>query len=107
MQKYEWLNINCILKEVNAHMVEHGFMLIKAGLASETTCDAESFWLIDMAGEIILKNVDLAEFSEGYNLLKSQETGGVETFIANTCDGLLLKVYPDFFTCNEGSADYM
>lgn len=95
--------MNFILKAVNAHMVEHGFLLIKAGLASETVCDAESFCLIDMAGEVILKDLDLAEFSEGYNILKSQELWGFEDFIANTCDGLLLKIYPDFFTYNDDS----
>ena len=73
-------------------------MLINPALASESTCDAKSFWLIDMAGEIVLRDFDISEFSEGFNLLKSGEPGGFEDFIGNTCDSLLLKVYPDFFT---------
>ena len=92
MKKYECLNIDCILKAINARLVEDGFMLIKPVLANGACCDPGTFWLVDTAGDVVFDDFDLAEFSEGFNLLKSGELFGFEDFIANTCDGLLLKL---------------
>ena len=106
MKKYEWLNIDCILKAINTHLVDDGFMLIKPVLSGEGSCDPGMFWLVDMAGDVVVNDFDLAEFSGGYNLLKTKYDRGsdrdndwdFELFVANTRDGLLLKVNPDYFT---------
>ena len=96
MKKYEWFNTDYILAKVNWHLSNHAYELIKPNRANGIPYEEGTFWLIDLHGEIVLKDIDLAEFAEGFNLFKSGELFGFEDFIANTCDGILIKVGHDF-----------
>lgn len=96
MEKYEWLNTDYILAKVNWHMSNHAYELIKPDPARGICYEEGTFWLIDLFGMVVLQGVDLSEFSEGFNPLKSDDPSEFEDFIANTCKGLLIKVRHDF-----------
>ncbi|MDG5469658.1 hypothetical protein P9J64_15150 [Deltaproteobacteria bacterium IMCC39524] len=96
MQRQEWLNIDYILERVNWHLSNHAYELIKPYRGKGICYKEGTFWLVDLFGDIILEDVDLSEFGEGYNLLKTAESHEFEEFIANVCDGLLIKAGHDF-----------
>ena len=96
MKTYECLNTDYILAKVNWPLSNYAYELIEPDSARGICYEEGTFWLIDLYGEIVLEGIDLAEFAEWFNLFKSGEFCGFEDFIANMCDGLLIKVGHDF-----------
>jgi hypothetical protein len=95
MKRYEWINTDYIMVKINRYLRNHAFELVEPD-PSRGLCYREgTLWLMDLSGDIVLEEVDLSEFSEGFNLLKSKEPFGFEDFIANVCDGLLIKTGHD------------
>ncbi len=92
MKTYEWLNIEYILAKINERLSAVSVQLIEPYPTRELSYEEGTFWLIDLSGKIILKDLDLSEFSEGFNLLKSGELFEFEDFVTNACFGLFLKL---------------
>ena len=100
MNKYEWLNTDYIMAVVNLNLYSYGFKLAEPD-PDRGICYVEgTLWLIDEFGDIALEDVDISEFGEGFNLLKLKEPFGFEAFVANVCDGLLIKTGYDLESCD-------
>ena len=69
--KYPWLNTDYILAKINERLHDLSFQLIEPDESRGICYEAGTLCLIDLSGEIVLKDVDISEFSEGFNLFKS------------------------------------
>lgn len=96
MKKFEWLNIDYVLARVNWHLCNHAYRLIEPDQARGICYEEGKFLLIDLFGEIVLEDVDLAEFAEGFNMFKPKESFEFAEFIAKVCEGLLIRLGNDF-----------
>ena len=92
MTKNKGINTDYFLTQINWHLGNHALKLVKPDSTRGIPCEEGTFLLMDIFGEIVLKNVDLAEFTDGFNLLKSGELRGFEDFVAHVFDCLLIKI---------------
>jgi len=79
-----------IIKTVNSKILDDGFVLVRPDQCYGGAYDDWLLWLVNTAGKIVLKSVDLSQYSEGINLLDFEGPYGFDFIIANICDGLLI-----------------
>ena len=95
MTKNKGINTDYFLTQINWHLGNHAYKLVKPDSTKGVPYEEGSLWMMDFFGNIVLENVDLAEFTDGFNLLKSGELRGFEDFVAHVFDRLLVKVGHD------------
>ena len=95
--------INKIIKQANQVMFPYGFWL-HAPREKQMSYEEGEIWLMDMYGVVILRNIDVFKYTEGFDLLNEDVTFGFNDCVANLCDILLIMAGVKLDTEDEDMA---
>lgn len=83
-----------IVEMVNHLIREQGFLLIDPASVDQEH-EEGLMWMANQSGKIILQNIDVFEHTKGYDLLKPDAPFGLNAYVANLCDALLIEAGVD------------